>query len=96
VKPKTLSLNHHLQLATTLRAVRAGISQIYELIAGCRLTSRVGRKVYGLELRLRKLKNELEMVMLRDHPEMASSEIYSWANKRNIDPSQTSMDFDGH
>lgn len=73
---KKLSMDEHLELAADLRSIRRGISAIYGKISGCRLTTRVGRKLYSAELKLQEVKSELEDVMFRDHPEEASLDVY--------------------
>jgi hypothetical protein len=62
--------------AASLRSIRRGISEISNTISGCHLTTRVGRGLYGAELKLRDVKSELEAVMFRDHPEEASLDVY--------------------
>jgi hypothetical protein len=81
MRVKKLSLDEHRNLAASLRSIRRGISEIYNTISGCRLTTRVGQKLYGAELRLREVKSELEAVLFRDHPAEASLDVYYGHNE---------------
>ena len=87
---KTLSLDEHRKLAASLRSIRRGISEIYNTISGCRLTTRVGQKVYGVELKLRAVKNELELVMVRDHRGAALADLYCWRDSCETAPTTMS------
>lgn len=76
MRGKKLSLDEHRKLAASLQSMRRSIGEIYNTISSCRLTTRVGQKVYCAKLRLREIKSELEAILFRDHPAETSLEIH--------------------
>ena len=77
-KTRKLTIEEHRDLARRLRRLQDQARQIYGCISGCRLTSRIGDKVYSLERKLSLIRSELEEVMFRDHPfsSEATLEVY--------------------